>query len=288
MSSATRRGPKAMYEIPVATRPPQTTTSADGTTIAFDLYPPEGSKGPLVLVIGGATARRLDSTGLARALAAEGCVGVAYDRRGRGDSTDTAPYAVQREVEDIEAVIEAVHPGGRAVLAGFSSGAALALQAAAAGAPVSAVVPFEPPYRLPDSPPLPADYTTTLERLTAAGDNDAALEYFQVKAVGLPQEAVDEFRRSPTWAYFAAVAPTLAYDGHCLGGDDPRLPAELIGRIEVPLLALASTGSPQFLRKPGAEVAAAARRGTFELLEGEFHTAPDAVLAARIAAFARE
>ena len=274
-----------MYEIPVASRPPQTTTSADGTTIAFDVHAPENAGGPVVVIIGGATMRRLDSTGLAQAMAAEGCLAVAYDRRGRGDSTDTAPYAVQREVEDIEAVIEAVRPGGRAVLAGFSSGAALALQATAAGAPVSGVVPFEPPYRLPDSPPLPPQYTTTLERLTAAGDNDAAFEYFQVKAVGMPQEAVDEFRKSPVWAHFAAVAPTLAYDGHCLGGDDQRLPTELVGRIGVPLLALASTGSPPFLQKPAAAVAGAAPQGSFELLEGQFHTAPDATIAARLARF---
>nr|WP_269810072.1 alpha/beta hydrolase [Kineosporia rhizophila] len=274
-----------MYEIPVASRPPQTTKSADGTTTAFDVYAPESAEGPVVVVIGGASAQRLDGTGLAQALAAEGCLGVVYDRRGRGDSTDTAPYAVQREVEDIEAVIEAVRPGGRAVLAGFSSGAALALQATAAGAPVSGVAPFEPPYRLADSPPLPADYTTTLERLTAAGDNDGAFEYFQLKAVGLPQETVAEFRAGPMWARFAAVAPTLAYDGHCLGGDDQSLPTELIGRIGVPLLALASTGSPPFLRRPAAAVAEAAAQGSFELLEGEFHTAPDATIAARLATF---
>lgn len=264
----------------------QTTTSADGTTIAFDVHSPAQAGTPLVVIVGGATMRRLDSTGLAQALAAEGVTAAIYDRRGRGDSTDTKPYAVQREVEDIAAVIEAVRPGGSAALLGFSSGAALALQAAV-NAPVSAVVPFEPPYRLPDSPPLPPEYTTTLERLTAAGDNDGAFEFFQVKAVGLPQEMVDGMKGSPMWAEYASLAPTLAYDGHCLGGNEHPVPIELIQQIKVPLLGLASSGSPAFLQEPARQVAAVAQ-GTFELLEGGFHTAPDAVIASRVAAFVRE
>ncbi|GAB3285774.1 alpha/beta fold hydrolase [Kineosporia babensis] len=274
-----------MYEMPVASRAPQTTVSADGTVIAFDVHDSNGSDGPLVLIVGGATQRRLDSSSLAEALAAAGCVGVVYDRRGRGDSTDTAPYAVQREVEDIQAVIQAVRPGGPAFLAGFSSGAALALQATAASAQVSGVIPFEPPYRLPDGPPLPEGYTTTLEKFNAAGDRDGAYEFFMLKAVGLPEDMVEGMKATPMWAHFTAVAPTLAYDGHCLGGDDHSLPTDLAQQLTVPLLGLASTGSPAYLQEPARHLAALAPHGTFELLDGEFHTAPDSVIAARVAAF---
>jgi hypothetical protein len=136
------------------------------------------------------------------------------------------------------------------------------------------------------SPPIPTDYTARLEAFNAAGDRDGALEYFQVAAVGLPQEMVDGMKGTAMWRHVAEVAPTIVYDGYCLGGDDQSLPVALLEGLAQPVLALASTGSPPFLVEPARQVGALAPHGTFELVEGEFHTAPDDVLAARIAAFA--
>lgn len=209
MTSGVPRGLPRVTD-PSATATTSSTRSADGTTIAFDVRTPSSPvHDPLVVVVGGATNRRRDATGLLEALAAQGRVAVAHDRRGRGDSGDTAPYAVQREVEDIAAVVEALRPHGSAVLVGFSSGAALALHAAASPA-VRAVVAFEPPYRLPGFPPLPVGYTTRLERLNAEGDAAGALELFQLEAVGMPQEAVDGFKQTPFWTELLPLAHTLA------------------------------------------------------------------------------
>jgi pimeloyl-ACP methyl ester carboxylesterase len=277
-----------MFEIPTATRPPQTTRSADGTTIAYDVHGDASTGAPVVVCVGGATNTRLEWSAFCEALADRGLVGVTYDRRGRGDSSDTAPYAVAREVEDLTAVVEAVRAGGRAVAIGFSSGAALVLQAAAAGAPLERAVIMEPPYRIEGSPPLPDAYCDTLEAMIAEGRNDDAFEYFQVRAVGLPQEMVDGMKGTEMWAYFARTAPTLSYDGHCLGGNVQAFPTELVAGIEAPILALASTGSPPFLQGPARMVGETAPNARFELLEGEFHSVPDDVLADAVAGFARE
>lgn len=269
------------------TPPPLTTTSADGTVVAFDVHGDAGDGRPVVVAVGGATNVRLDRTALAVALADQGLVGVSYDRRGRGASGDTAPYAVAREVEDLVAVIEAVRPGGPAIAVGFSSGAALVVQALAAGAPLERAVVMEPPYRVEGSPPLPADYADVLDACNAAGRNDDAYEYFMRSGIGVPQEVVDDMRGTEMWAHFTALAPTLAYDAHCLGGNAHPLPVALLAGIDVPLLAVASEGSPPFLQEPARMVAATAPNASFTLLPGAFHDVPPSTLAPAVAAFAR-
>lgn len=251
----------------------RTTRSADGTTIAYQAY---GDGRPIVFV-GGATQRKEDWIELAQALRGAGFTAVTYDRRGRGDSGDTAPYAVQREVEDLAAVIAA--NGGTAGVHGQSSGGALADRATAAGLPVTSLSTFETPYRVGEGPKPPADYLEHLQDLYDADQPEAMLEYFMTAGVGQPQEAVDQMKQLPFWGALVPLGRTVLYDGYCLGGSHAPLPTDLLATITVPVLTLGSTGSPDWLRAGAEAVAAAVPDGRFVVLEGEFHSAPTPVLA---------
>jgi pimeloyl-ACP methyl ester carboxylesterase len=258
------------------------TTSADGTTIAFDVW----GEGPAVVLVGGAFQDRRSWAGLGPALADQGLTAVSYDRRGRGDSGDTAPYAVEREIEDLAAVAEAVSPGRPVFAHGVSSGGGLVLQAAAAGAPLAKVSVLEPPYRIDGAPLPPDDYVETLERMTAADDRAGMVEYFHTRAVGMPAETLEPVRSTPMWSALLALAPTLVYDAHCMGGDDYALPTGLFARVGVPVLGVTSTGTiPHWLSGTVDEVAAAVPDGTSVRLDGGFHEVPPAVLAPALAEF---
>src|SRR5262245_4358529 len=137
-----------------------TVLSADGTRIAYDTF---GSDGPAVILVSGATGRRSDpfNATLAELLASRFTV-YNYDRRGRGESGDTQPYAVEREIEDIAALIDAA--GGSAFVFGISSGGVLSLRAARRLPQIAKVAAYEPPFVVDDScPPLPADYVERLD-----------------------------------------------------------------------------------------------------------------------------
>ena len=168
-----------------------TVTSRDGTTLAYERL---GEGPPVVLVSGGST-DRMANAGLAAELAAHHTV-YNFDRRGRGDSGDTPPYAIEREIEDIEAVIEAA--GGSANLYGTSSGAALAMHAAAGGAPVTKLAMWEPPYNVNGRPDLPDDTASVYRELVESGRRGDAAEYFMAKVVGLPPEFVANARQAPS------------------------------------------------------------------------------------------
>jgi hypothetical protein len=260
------------------------TTSADGTTIAYDVW----GEGPAAVLVGGAFCDRRTFAELGPALAAEGLTAASYDRRGRGDSGDTAPYAVEREIEDLVAVIEAVSPGRPASVHGVSSGGALVLRAVAAGAPIARASVLEPPYRLADSPPPPEDYIGTLQRFVDADDRAGLVEYFQTRVVGLPAEALEPAKASPMWPALVALAPTVLYDGLCLGGDEQSLPVDLLAGISVPVLGVTSTGTMlPWLSRTADAVAAAVPDGRAVRLDGGFHEVPPAVLAPALAAFYR-
>jgi pimeloyl-ACP methyl ester carboxylesterase len=260
------------------------TTSADGTTIAFDVW----GDGPAVVLVGGAFCNRATFAELGPALAVEGLTAVSYDRRGRGDSGDTAPYAVEREIEDLTAVIDAVSPGRPAFVHGISSGGALALRAVAAGAPVTRVSVLEPPYRIAGAPPPPEDYVGTLRRMTAADDRAGIIEYFHTRAVGMPAETLEPAKASPMWPALLALAPTVLYDGLCIGDADQSLPVGLLSDILVPVLGVTSTGTAMpWLSRTAEEVAEAVPDGRAVRLEGGFHEVPAAVLAPALAAFYR-
>lgn len=251
----------------------RTAASADGTTIAYQAY----GEGPAVVIVGGATNRKEDWVELAQALAEAGLTGVTYDRRGRGDSGDTTPYAVEREIEDLATVIAA--NGGTAGVHAVSSGGALANRAVAAGLPIETLSTFETPYRVGDAPKPPEDYVEHLQELYDADRSADMLEYFMTAGVGQPQEAVDQMKQMPFWDAMVPIGRTVLYDGYCLGGSQAPLPSDLLGSITTPMLCLGSTGSPDWLRRAAEAAAEAAPDARYVVLDGDFHRAPTPVLA---------
>src|SRR5262245_20045564 len=214
-----------------------TVQSADGTTIAFEAW---GDGQPLIMV-DGATAHRAVSQLNAPVgeLLADAFRLYAYDRRGRGESGDTAPYAVEREIEDLAAVID--EAGGSAPVCGFSSGGVLCLDAAAAGLPITKLALFEPPFVVDESrPPLPGDYVERLDAANAAGRPGDAVEVFMTAAVGMPAEFVGGMRQGPFWPALEAVAPTIAYDGRIMGTtmSGAPLPTDRWAGVKVPTLVM--------------------------------------------------
>ena len=241
----------------------ETAASADGTLIAYDRY----GDGPPIITAAGAFCARATTEPLARALAAQFTV-LNYDRRGRGDSGDTAPYAVEREIDDLGALIGAA--GGSAAVFGHSSGATLALKAAASGLPITHLVLYEPPFNPDDSfPRLPAGLAGELAGLVAAGRRGDAVELYQTRAVGLPEPVVAQLRNAPFRPGLEAIAHTLAYDAAVIG--DRSLPAAMLGTITIPALVITGEQSPPFLTSAAKAAAAALRAGQLAVLPGQTH-----------------
>lgn len=252
------------------------TTSRDGTTIAFDRL----GEGPAVILVGGASTTRLANAELAALLAEQFSV-FNYDRRGRGDSGDMAPYAVEREFEDLDAVIG--EAGGSASLFGASSGAVLALKAAAHGLAVTKLALWEPPFMFDDEAPRrQKEYATRLAELLAAGRRGDAAELFMT-LVGLPAEFIAQARKAPWWSGMEAVAHTLAYDAAVMG--DGTLPTELVASVTVPTLVMdggATAAWAGISAEAVAQVMPDARRRT---LPGQDHNVNAAAIAPVIAEF---
>jgi pimeloyl-ACP methyl ester carboxylesterase len=184
----------------------RTVISRDGTPIAFD----QSGQGPALILVAGASATRTDEASVAAALAPSFTV-FAYDRRGRGASGDTAPYAVEREVEDIEALID--EAGGSAFVFGHSSGAILALEAARLlPGKITKLALYEPPFVIDDSHPhAPPDFAARLNELVAADRRGEAVEMF-IRFVGTPDTMIAQMRQSPAWSHLEGLAQTFAYD----------------------------------------------------------------------------
>jgi pimeloyl-ACP methyl ester carboxylesterase len=247
-----------------------TVTSHDGTALAYDRL---GDGPPVVLVCGGSTDRTANA-GLAAELAADHTV-YNYDRRGRGDSGDTLPYAIQREVEDIAAVI--AEAGGSANLYGTSSGAALAMHAAAAGLPVTRLALWEPPYSVNGRPDLPADTASVYRELVEAGRRGDAIEYFMSKVVGLPPDFVAGARQAPWWSQQEALAHTLAYDATVMG--DYTLPTEIAKSVTVPTLIVVGGASFGFMTETADALAKLIPNAQRATLDGQQHNVDPAALA---------
>ena len=248
----------------------QTTTSADGTTLAFD----RDGDGSALIFVGGAFNTRETTAPLAAALR-DRFSALNFDRRGRGDSGDTLPYAVEREIEDIDALIEAA--GGSAAVFGYSSGANLALKAAASGSAITKLVVYDAPFVVDESHPrLPADFADELVRLIDAGRRGAAVELYQRVAVGIPEDVVVRMRQSPFRPGMESIAHTLSYDARVIG--DLTLPSDLFRSITTPTLVIDGEASPPVMG-PAAEALVGtlpnARRCT---LAGQGHDlSPDAL-----------
>jgi len=250
--------------------------SRDGTTIAFD----RSGEGPALILVGGALSDRSAGAQLAALLAPHFAV-YTYDRRGRGDSGDTAPYAVLREVEDIEALI--TEADGSAFVFGHSSGAVLALEATSKlPTKVKKLALYEPPFIVDDSRALLAeDYVTHLTELVAAGHRGDAVEYFMTKAVDVPAEFIPPMRNDPMWPGMEALAHTIAYDGTIMGDtmSGSSLPLKKWASVAVPALVIDGGASPAWIRNGAqalAEVLSDAQRCT---LEGQGHGPAPEVLA---------
>jgi pimeloyl-ACP methyl ester carboxylesterase len=251
-------------------------TSADGTDIAIDRT---GSGPPVILVCGGSV-DRMSLAGLAELLSSNYTV-LNYDRRGRGDSGDTLPYAVQREVEDIDAVAAA--DGGSAFLFGSSSGAALAMEAAIALDGITKLALWEPPFLPEGAPKPPADTAQTFTDLVEAGRRGDAVEFFMAKVVGLPSEFVQGARQSPFWAQTEALAHTLAYDATVMG--DYSIPTEKASSVKVPTIVLAGGADFPWMPETAQTLAAAMPNGEMRRLEGQGHNVDMAVLAPALIEF---
>jgi pimeloyl-ACP methyl ester carboxylesterase len=254
----------------------QTITSNDGTRLAAEVT----GRGPAIVLVCGGSVDRGANAGLAAALASDFTVWN-FDRRGRGDSGDTAPYAVEREIEDIEAVIAAA--GGHAHLYGTSSGAGLALEAAAAGAAVDKLVLWEPPYSVDPAGRPPADSVEQLDRMVAEGRRDDAATFFMVDMVGLPPEFAAFARTQPWWAGQLAIAHTLAYDARVMG--DYSVPTERASRVTVPTLILTGGSSFALFRPTAEALVAALPDGRTASLEGQEHNVDPSVLGPAIRDF---
>jgi pimeloyl-ACP methyl ester carboxylesterase len=251
--------------------------SRDGTTIAFDQL----GEGPAMIIVAGASCDRGIDAPIAQALARHFTV-LNYDRRGRGDSDDTPPYAVAREIEDIAALLDAA--GGSAGVLGLSSGAVLAAEAAASGLPVDRLVMWEPPFNTdPGGVRRARQYADRLSELLAADRRGDALAHFMTY-VGLPEEAIAGVQQSPYWQLGLSLAPTLAYDAAIMG--DGTIPTDRYREIGVPALVLSGSKSPALLRGAAEQAAAAIPGARHEVLPGQDHNVAGESIAPVIAAFA--
>ncbi len=253
----------------------KTTHSADGTSIAHDEL---GSGNPVVLVSGASTARGIHAP-LAELLAASHTV-LNYDRRGRGDSGDTQPYSVEREIEDLAAVIDAA--GGSAAVFGNSSGGVLALRTAAAGVPITRLILWEPPFQLdPDAPRRTEEYVAELTAHLAEGNRGEAAALF-MRSIGLPITVIEQMRQSPMWSSMQAIAPTLAYDAAIMG--DGSLPSDAAD-AKIPTLVLTGTETGEWAPAAAEALLEVLPSAQHTILEGQAHNVAWDVLAPHVISF---
>jgi pimeloyl-ACP methyl ester carboxylesterase len=251
--------------------------SRDGTTIAYE----KEGEGPPVVLLNGAFRDHAIFDALVPELAPH-CTTYVYDRRGRGESGDSPAYAVAREIEDLEAVIE--EAGGQAVVFAGSCGANLALEAALAGAPITKLVLHEPYYRVEGYPRPPADFMDHLRALLADDRRGEAVEYFLSELMGLSPQVIAEWRKTPLWATNEENAHTLPYDTAICG--DFNVPVERLATLRTPALVVNSDGTSDWLRAAARATAAALANGWGMELPGSWHRIEMDILGRVVAGFA--
>ena len=215
-------------------------TSKDGTAIAYL----RGGDGPAVVLVGGALDDGSENARLIPTLADSFTV-ASYARRGRGDSGDTPPYSLEREIEDLAAVVDEL--GGHAHAFGASSGGALLLEAAAAGLSLDRIAVWEVPYAVGGEAVAGwQQYSAALLEALARDDRDRALELF-MRLAGSPEEMVEQVKESEHWPIMRELAPTLAHDAACLGDGPP--PADRLGKISQPTLVMTGPGGEEAMQE---------------------------------------
>ncbi len=253
--------------------------SKDGTTIGYT----RSGSGPALVLVDGALCNRAfgPSAKLASLLASHFTV-YAYDRRGRGASGDTHPYAPAREVDDIAAVIDAA--GGTASLLGLSSGAALALEAAASGLRVERVVAYEPPYVDDGGQRGGAAHEARLRQLVDAGDRGGAVRYFMRDMVGAPLPIVVMMQLIPSvWPKLKAVAHTLPYDAAVM--TQFRIPRARFAAIRVPTLVMNGSKTDARLRDAARAIAGVVPGAEYRELPKQTHNVQPSVLTPAVVEF---
>jgi pimeloyl-ACP methyl ester carboxylesterase len=252
----------------------QSVTSKDGTRIAYEKI----GQGPAVVIVGGILGDHSQQAGLSHLLAEHFTV-YNFDRRGRGESEFTPPYAVEREVEDIAAMLNAA--GGSAFVYGTSGCGALSLEAAACGLSprMKKLAVWEPPYIVDDSrPPIPPDYLEQLTTMLRKGGRGDMLEYFFTQAVGMPAEFVGAMRQSPFWSAQEALAPTLVNEAILMDNGKFTLPKERLAKVTVETLVIDGGTTPWLSHAADAvaHVLPNARRYT---IAGQPHNVADEAMA---------
>ena len=256
-------------------------TSKDGTPIAYD----QSGHGPALILTGGALQ---DRSGLAAhaALLASHFTVYNYDRRGRGDSGDQPLYEVEREIDDLAALIEVA--GGSAMLFGGSSGAVLALDAAAFGLPITKLALYEPPFVVDDTrQPLPAGFLARLKELIASGHKSEAAQAFMILGANLPAEVVGDMLQAPFWSATEAAAHTLVYDATIMGDtmSGGPLPTARWATVAMPTLVMDGGRSPAWARHAVQALVSLLPNARRHTLEGQEHNVSPEALAPVLAAF---
>jgi len=260
----------------------RTVQSADGTRIAFDR---QGGGPPLILVDGALCYRDSGPSKPLATLLARHFTVFTYDRRGRGESGDTAPYDVQREVEDIDALIQ--EAGGSALVYGISSGAALALEAANRGLAITRLALYEAPFIVDATrTPVPDEYVTRLLQLVGSNRRADVVSHF-MKIVGVPRFVIPLMRLMPAWSKLKGVAHTVPYDTaivveHQRG---KPLPANRWRAATMPTLVVAGSKSPLWMRNAMQALAGVLPNATLHHLAGQTHMVRPSVLAPLLVTF---
>ena len=261
-STSTRKGPSMSTQTAAV-------TSKDGTTITYDRH---GDGPPLVVVDGALSSRAMGSGQLIAPVLADRFSVYVYDRRGRGDSGDTAPFATDREVEDLLAVIEAA--GGSADVFGHSSGAALALEAARQGAAIRHLALYEVPMVVDASrSPVGNDFRSRLQALVDQGQRSQAIKLFMTEGVGAPKAMAMIMPITPAWKKITPIAHTLPYDiAHVEEFLHGRpLPGGRWDDLDLPILVIAGGKSPAWMRHAMDELSRALPHAQLKVLDGQTH-----------------